>query len=163
MTAAFLGRAFARLDDFAITLAAVTRPSRPTAPATSLWQTALAGLGCAIVLLLGALHHSPDLHAWLHGGEIAGHASTCDGHGHHHGHGHDHDAPAPTPDPSDSPADADHVCAVTLFASGVLLEAPLAPPAPSWQVVVLQPLAPESAERELLRAAIHNRGPPALG
>jgi hypothetical protein len=56
-------------------------------------------LGIALVLLLNVLAASPELHAWLHGQE-----QTPE----HAGHGHAR------------VGDADHECAVTLFAHGVI-------------------------------------------
>ena len=57
-------------------------------------------LGVALVLLLSVLAASPELHAWVHGPQEAAQHT-----------GPDH---APV-------GDADHECAVTLFASGVSL------------------------------------------
>jgi hypothetical protein len=57
----------------------------------------LAAFGVALVLLLTVLAASPELHAWSHGHESAARQA-----------GPDH---APV-------GDADHECAVTLFASG---------------------------------------------
>ena len=56
--------------------------------------------GVALVLLLSVLAASPELHAWVHGHEDVAQA----------------DGPGHTP-----VGDADHECAVTLFASGVNL------------------------------------------
>jgi hypothetical protein len=56
--------------------------------------------GVALVLLLSVLAASPELHAWVHG----------------------HEGAAQHTSPVDAPVgDADHACAVTLFASGVSL------------------------------------------
>ena len=57
-------------------------------------------LGVALVLLLNVLAASPELHAWVHGRHEAAQHSAHD------------DAPV---------GNADHACAVTLFASGVSL------------------------------------------
>ena len=66
----------------------------------SLLNRLTAGLGVALVVLLTVLAASPELHAWVHGPQVTAEAAA---------HGH-----APV-------GDADHDCAVTLFASGVSL------------------------------------------
>jgi hypothetical protein len=87
------------------------------------WQRLAALAGVALVLWLSVLAVSPELHEWLHG----------DAHAAEHT-GHDHAAPV---------GDADHACAVTLFAHGV--EALL--------IVLLLVLARSLARSTGLRAA----------
>ncbi len=72
------------------------RPEHPLIRATAL----VAALG---VLLLAVFAASPELHAGLHDAASATHAGCP--------HGHDSGAPV---------GDADHACAVTLFAHGAM-------------------------------------------
>jgi hypothetical protein len=128
---------------------------RPDSPATAKHRPGLlpasgAALLAALVLLLSLAGGSPLFHAWLH-------SPAAEGPAHAHGNaGHAHDAPAPgTPD-------NDHACAVTLFAQGVQLAAPLAAPAPV--AVALRETTP-AAPREIRRPAPphlrpHTHAPP---
>ena len=75
-------------------------------------------LGVALVVLLSILEVSPELHAWIHGYRLsAGGGRVTD----------DSLLTSPTPGDSghhsgpDHQDGADHVCAVTIFASGLIL------------------------------------------
>jgi hypothetical protein len=79
-------------------------------------QPTLAALLAACVLLLGLAASSPTLHEEL----------CAQVHAHDHAHDH-HDSPG-----APALADADHICAVTLFAGGCTIapaSIPLSPPA----------------------------------
>lgn len=75
-------------------------------------------LSVALVVLLNVLAVSPELHAWIHGHHFLIGGSRIDGDDH-----------LTSPTPGDSghhsrpchPEGADHECAVTIFASGVIL------------------------------------------
>ncbi|MDR0353609.1 MAG: hypothetical protein LBI02_09795 [Opitutaceae bacterium] len=109
---------------------------RRAAPATperrpGLLPASGAALLAALVLLLSLAGGSPLFHAWLHSpmAECPAHAPGAPGHA--------HDAPAP------GAPDGDHACAVTLFAQGVQLTAPLAAPAPDAAIFrETPPIAP---------------------
>ncbi len=114
-----------------------------TSPAFAALRRLLA-VGCvALVMALGAMVVNPALHALAHANETA---AAC-GHGDHR-----HD-----PVPADSTADS-HACAITLFAHGLTLVAPVSiPPA---TVVVWTELALVSVEEPLLTAARSLHAPP---
>jgi hypothetical protein len=93
--------------------------ARPLPTASGLAGRVVAFLAAGLVLLLSTSAVSPVLHAWLHDAAAAAahsHAHACP----HHGKA----APiAAQPAPDD--AAADHECAVTLFAHGVVHAAAL--------------------------------------
>ncbi|OAM90233.1 hypothetical protein OH491_20265 [Termitidicoccus mucosus] len=121
---------------------------RRAAPATAKRRPGLlpasgAALLAALVVLLSLAGGSPLFHAWLHSpaAECPAHASGDSGHA--------HDAPAP------GAPDNDHACAITLFAQGVHLTAPLAAPTPI--AVALRETTPAAPRETRLATPPHLR------
>jgi len=115
--------------------------TRLTSPALDALRHLLAAGCVALVLALGAMAANPALHALAHAD-----AAACA----HGDHGHA-SAPAGT-------AAADHVCAITLFAQGLALTAPISvPPA---MPVVWHELIPASVEEPLLTVPRFLHAPP---
>lgn len=120
---------------------------QPTAPVR-----ALALLLAWLVFGLTLASVSPEVHAFAHG--HAGEATQ--GHGSAHAHDHDHDAPA---------TDADHRCAVVLYAHGaalpvVAVELPPPPAADRESATNGRPELFLTTPRYLRQP---ERGPPVLG
>lgn len=117
--------------------------SNVTSPAFAALRRLVAAGCVALVLALGAMAVNPALHALAHATDVA---AAC-GHGDHR-----HD-----PAPVDSTVEG-HVCAITLFAHGLTLVAPVTiPPA---TVVVWTELALVSVEEPLLTAPRSLHAPP---
>ena len=109
----------------------------------------LATLLSAWVLLLSLARVSPELHNWFHLNE----ENTCAGHCH---------STFPHND-TDAPEQADHVCPVTLFASGVDYGTPFSFPDATFlatgDVLDFEVQTPFVASR----FSIHARAPPVAG
>lgn len=117
------------------------RRTRLTFPALDALRRLLAAGCVALVLALGAMAVNPALHALAHVNDAG-----CK----HGDHGHDSV-------PTDAAA-ADHVCAITLFAQGLALTAPISvPPA---MPVVWHELIPASVEEPLLTVPRFLHAPP---
>lgn len=88
--------------------------SRPLSRRPAPWLRVLAVACAGLIGLLAVATHSTDAHAWLHADAVAETACASDQDHGHASHAH------PDHEPS---ADAEHGCAVTLFAQGVLAAA----------------------------------------
>jgi len=107
-----------------------------------------AAVCAALVLALTIFAASPVAHDWLH---AVGKKHACNEH------------PAPPPPPAS--ANAEHDCAVVLFASGV--ELPVGPVALTPPRVVVQGISPVTAAEFYLVSPRYlrqpERGPPSVG